>query len=151
MIPRLRRDEEEQERFPDAADETVCCRSTTRPAARRGGPRRSPQPRVEPDRRRERRTPRLIIHVRRPGGPPYIPGVLETIGYEPEMAGWAASADADLGRVVRVDRGLVSVLTEDGPHRAGIGARLLARWPRTRPRGRARATGACCGSGPTTG
>jgi len=53
--------------------------------------------------------------------------VLETIGYEPDMARWAAAADASVGRVVRVDRGLVSVLTEDGPHRSGIGGGLLAR------------------------
>ena len=53
--------------------------------------------------------------------------MLETIGYEPEMAGWAAATDAHLGRVVRVDRGLVSVLTETGPHRASIGGALLAR------------------------
>jgi ribosome biogenesis GTPase len=53
--------------------------------------------------------------------------VLETIGYEPDMAGWAAAADAHLGRVVRVDRGLVSVLTESGPHRTGIGGGLLTR------------------------
>jgi ribosome biogenesis GTPase len=58
---------------------------------------------------------------------PYIPRVLETIGYEPEMAGWAAAADAQLGRVVRVDRGLASVLTEDGPMRTSIGGALLAR------------------------
>jgi ribosome biogenesis GTPase len=65
--------------------------------------------------------------MRRPGGAPYIPGVLEKIGYEPDMAGWAAAADAHLGRVVRVDRGLASVLTESGPHRTGVGAALLAR------------------------
>ncbi len=53
--------------------------------------------------------------------------MLETIGYEPDMADWAASADAHLARVVRVDRGLVSVLAESGPHRTGIGGALLAR------------------------
>jgi ribosome biogenesis GTPase len=53
--------------------------------------------------------------------------VLETIGYEPEMDRWATAADARLGRVVRVDRGLASVLTETGPHRAGIGGALLSR------------------------
>lgn len=53
--------------------------------------------------------------------------MLETIGYEPEMAGWAAAADAHLGRVVRVDRGLASVLTENGPHRATVGGGLLGR------------------------
>jgi ribosome biogenesis GTPase len=67
------------------------------------------------------------MHVRGAGGAPYIPGVLETIGYEPEMAAWAAAGDAHLGRVVRVDRGLASVLTEDGPHRTGIGGALLGR------------------------
>ena len=67
------------------------------------------------------------ICVRRSSGAPYIPGVLETIGFEPEMARWAAAADAHLGRVVRVDRGLVSVLTEDGPVRASVGGALLGR------------------------
>jgi ribosome biogenesis GTPase / thiamine phosphate phosphatase len=52
-------------------------------------------------------------------------GVLERIGYHPEMARWAAAADASLGRVVRVDRGLASVLTEDGPVRVSLGADLL--------------------------
>jgi ribosome biogenesis GTPase len=65
--------------------------------------------------------------VRRSSGAPYIPGVLERIGYELDMAGWAAAADAHLGRVVRVDRGLVSVLTEDGPLRTSIGGALLGR------------------------
>jgi ribosome biogenesis GTPase len=53
--------------------------------------------------------------------------VLESIGYDREMARWAAAADASVGRVVRVDRGLVSVLTESGPHRASIGGALLGR------------------------
>ena len=53
--------------------------------------------------------------------------MLESIGYEPEMARWAAAADAAVGRVVRVDRGLVSVLTESGPHRATVGGALLSR------------------------
>jgi len=53
--------------------------------------------------------------------------VLESIGYEPEMARWAAAADASVGRVVRVDRGLASVLTESGPQRASVGGALLAR------------------------
>ena len=53
--------------------------------------------------------------------------MLETIGFEPEMDRWATAADARLGRVVRVDRGLASVLTETGPHRAGVGAALLSR------------------------
>lgn len=52
--------------------------------------------------------------------------MLESIGYEPEMATWAVAADATLGRVVRVDRGLASVLTEDGPRRVSYGAQLLA-------------------------
>ena len=43
------------------------------------------------------------------------------------MAGWAAAADAQLGRVVRVDRGLASVLTEHGPVRTSIGGALLGR------------------------
>ena len=42
------------------------------------------------------------------------------------MARWATASDARLGRVVRVDRGLVSVLTEAGPHRVSLGARVLA-------------------------
>jgi ribosome biogenesis GTPase len=67
------------------------------------------------------------MRVRRRSAPPYIPGVLETIGYEPDLAGWAAAPDARLGRVVRVDRGLASVLTDDGPHRASIGGALLSR------------------------
>ena len=58
---------------------------------------------------------------------PYIPRVLERIGYDPDMARWAAAADAHLGRVVRVDRGLASVLTDDGPLRAGVGGALLGR------------------------
>ena len=53
--------------------------------------------------------------------------MLESIGYEPEMARWAAAADASVGRVVRVDRGLASVLTESGPQRASVGGALLAR------------------------
>jgi ribosome biogenesis GTPase len=55
--------------------------------------------------------------------------VLETIGLDAELAGavagWAAAPDAVLGRVVRVDRGLVSVLTEDGLRRASIGGSVL--------------------------
>jgi ribosome biogenesis GTPase / thiamine phosphate phosphatase len=43
------------------------------------------------------------------------------------MARWAAAADASVGRVVRVDRGLASVLTESGPQRASVGGALLAR------------------------
>lgn len=52
--------------------------------------------------------------------------MLEKIGYSPEMARWAAPADAEVGRVVRVDRGLVEVLTEHGPLRAGYSGDLLA-------------------------
>jgi ribosome biogenesis GTPase len=52
--------------------------------------------------------------------------VLETIGYRPEMARWAAAADAEVGRVVRVDRGVAHVLTEGTLLRAGYGADLLA-------------------------
>jgi ribosome biogenesis GTPase len=68
--------------------------------------------------------------VRTRRGPPYIPHVLETIGLDAELARtaawWAAAADAWVGRVVRVDRGLASVLTEGGPRRASIGGRLIA-------------------------
>src|SRR5205085_2727750 len=71
--------------------------------------------------------PGAEMRVRRGDGAPYIPGVLERIGYDAEMAAWVASADARLGRVVRVDRGLVSVLTEAGPLRTGVGAALLGR------------------------
>jgi ribosome biogenesis GTPase len=57
--------------------------------------------------------------------------VLDRIGFDTEIARWAgrwtAAADASVGRVVRVDRGAVSVLTDDGPHRASIGGGLLAR------------------------
>jgi hypothetical protein len=91
------------------------------------------------------------MHVRRPGGAPYIPRVLETIGYEPDMAGWAAATDAHLGRVVRVDRGLVSVLTEDGPLRTSIGGALLARMAQDPTESPCTATGASSASGPTAG
>jgi ribosome biogenesis GTPase len=57
--------------------------------------------------------------------------VLENVGLDAELARtaarWAAAGDASLGRVVRVDRGLVSVLTDDGPRRASLGGGLLAR------------------------
>jgi ribosome biogenesis GTPase / thiamine phosphate phosphatase len=63
--------------------------------------------------------------------PPYIPGVLNRIGYDAEVAraaGRSAGAsDASVGRVARVDRGITSVLTEDGPVRASLGAGLLGR------------------------
>lgn len=53
--------------------------------------------------------------------------MLETIGYDPQMAGWAASADTTVGRVVRVDRGIAVVVTEAGPLRASYGSDLLGR------------------------
>ena len=52
--------------------------------------------------------------------------MLETIGYDDEMAGFAAASDATVGRVVRVDRGVATVLTEDGVVRASYGADLLS-------------------------
>lgn len=55
-----------------------------------------------------------------------FPAVLETIGYDPEMAGWAAAGDTRLGRVVRVVDGVAGVLTEEGLVRVSFGARLLA-------------------------
>jgi ribosome biogenesis GTPase / thiamine phosphate phosphatase len=64
--------------------------------------------------------------VRRPSAAPYIPDVLEKLGYEPEMARYAA-ADATIGRILRVDRGLASVLTETGPVRSSIGGGVLSR------------------------
>jgi ribosome biogenesis GTPase / thiamine phosphate phosphatase len=64
--------------------------------------------------------------VRSPNAPPYIPHVLEKLGYEPQMARHVA-ADATIGRVLRVDRGLASVLTESGPHRASFGGSVLNR------------------------
>lgn len=55
--------------------------------------------------------------------------MLETIGYDAATAAsfapWDA-ADAFVGRVVRVDRGVLTVLTETGPHRVTIGGALLA-------------------------
>jgi ribosome biogenesis GTPase len=55
--------------------------------------------------------------------------VLERIGYGEEVAAgfarWAAP-DAVVGRVARVDRGVVSVLTEDGPLRVTPGGAVLA-------------------------
>jgi ribosome biogenesis GTPase len=56
--------------------------------------------------------------------------VLETIGYDAATAAsfapWDA-ADASAGRVVRVDRGVLTVLTEAGPLRVTVGGTLLAR------------------------
>lgn len=51
--------------------------------------------------------------------------MLETIGYTPQMARFAAAADAEVGRVVRVDRGLAEILTEHGLLRAGYSGDLL--------------------------
>jgi ribosome biogenesis GTPase / thiamine phosphate phosphatase len=55
--------------------------------------------------------------------------VLESIGYDAATAAsfapWDAG-DAVVGRVVRVDRGIASVLTEDGPLRASWGGDVLA-------------------------
>jgi ribosome biogenesis GTPase len=64
--------------------------------------------------------------MRRAKPPPYIPHVLEKIGYEPQMARYAAG-DATVGRVLRVDRGLASVLTETGPQRTSLGGGVLGR------------------------
>jgi ribosome biogenesis GTPase len=56
--------------------------------------------------------------------------VLETIGYDAAVAAsfapWEA-ADATAGRVLRVDRGVCTLLTEDGPRRATLGGGLLSR------------------------
>lgn len=56
--------------------------------------------------------------------------MLETIGYSPHMARFAAAADAEVGRVVRVDRGLAEVLTEHGLRRGGYCGDLLAEMAR---------------------
>lgn len=56
--------------------------------------------------------------------------MLETIGYSPHMARFAAAADAEVGRVVRVDRGLAEVLTEHGLLRGGYCGDLLAEMAR---------------------
>ena len=52
--------------------------------------------------------------------------MLEGIGLEPSMARAATAADALLGRVARVDRGTVSVLTDAGLQRASLGGGVLA-------------------------
>lgn len=52
--------------------------------------------------------------------------MLEKLGYRADMATWAAPADATIGRVVCVDRGVATVLTERGPVRACAGADVLA-------------------------
>jgi ribosome biogenesis GTPase / thiamine phosphate phosphatase len=51
--------------------------------------------------------------------------VLEAIGYDRDLARWAASADARMGRVLHVERGVATVLTEGGEVRATYGGRLL--------------------------
>src|SRR5690348_16979538 len=43
------------------------------------------------------------------------------------MATWAAARDATLGRVIRVDQGVVVVLSERGPLRCTYGGRLLGK------------------------
>jgi ribosome biogenesis GTPase len=56
--------------------------------------------------------------------------VLETIGYDAATAASFApwdTADAVVGRVVRVDKGVASLLTEQGPVRASWGAPVLQR------------------------
>ena len=110
LIPRLRRDEEEQEQFADVTP-------------RRGGDHHGA---AGPWRGRALNN---HLALRRPR-PPYIPGVLDAIGFDTEIARWAerwTAGDASVGRVVRVDRGIVSVLTETGPHRVTIGGGLLTR------------------------
>lgn len=56
--------------------------------------------------------------------------MLETIGYDAATAAsfapWDA-ADASVGRVARVDRGVLTVLTEDGPQRVTLGGDVLRR------------------------
>jgi len=51
--------------------------------------------------------------------------VLEAIGYDRDLAQWAATADSRLGRVLRVERGLATLLTESGEVRASYGGRML--------------------------
>lgn len=53
--------------------------------------------------------------------------MLEQIGAGPWLADLPAAADGEPGRVARVDRGLVVVLTEHGPVRASLGGDLLGR------------------------
>jgi ribosome biogenesis GTPase len=57
--------------------------------------------------------------------------VLKRIGYDAEVARaagrWTGASDATVGRVARVDRGVASVLTEQGPVRASLGASVLGR------------------------
>jgi ribosome biogenesis GTPase len=51
--------------------------------------------------------------------------VLEAIGYDRHLARWAAAADSRVGRVLRVERGVASVLTEAGEVRTTYGGRML--------------------------
>jgi len=51
--------------------------------------------------------------------------VLEAIGFDRDLARWAASADSRVGRVLRVERGIATLLTESGEVRASYGGRLL--------------------------
>ena len=52
--------------------------------------------------------------------------MLDGIGLEPSMARAASATDALLGRVARVDRGTVAVLTDAGLQRASLGGGVLA-------------------------
>lgn len=51
--------------------------------------------------------------------------MLEAIGYDRELGRWAAAADSRVGRVLRVERGIATVLTHTGQVRATYGGRLL--------------------------
>ena len=51
--------------------------------------------------------------------------MLEAIGFDRDLARWAASADSRVGRVLRVERGIATLLTETGEVRASYGGRLL--------------------------
>ena len=72
--------------------------------------------------------------------------MLETVGLDAEVAraaaGWAAAGDASVGRVTRVDRGVVTVLTEAGLRRCSIGGGLLNRM--AQPAGEGVCTGDWC-------
>ena len=133
MIPRLRRDEEEQARFPDGGRDHAGTTSAGRRPS--GVPRR----------------PALKMHVRRSGRPPYIPGVLETIGYEPEMAGGPRPPTPISAASCGSTAGWPRCSPRPARTAPASAARCWPGWRRTRPRGRARGTGACCASGPTTG
>ena len=122
MIPRLRRDEEEQERFPDAADETVVLQQYDEE-------RRTPSRGGSTTRRRRRHARQPIIRVRRPRA-----------GRRTFPVCWRRSAttpdDGPLGRPPRTrtsaascgsTAGWSSVLTEAGPLRASVGGGLLGR------------------------